>query len=383
MIDDGGTDALGEPSERSREFADAERLTKVVQAAFGSGRRIVTATRLANGSKKGVYRLLLDDRESVIVYVWNTAEDYWHGILPEGADDPADPFSHASGLDLFEAATRRLEAAGVRSPRLLLADRSGTHYPGDVAVVEDVSACTLEALLERDPVGADLVMGRFSELVDALHGYQRPVGSQGGDGDGDRNGNGHGVNGGNGDGDDDTVPAFGKVGLIDSGGLSNGTACEQVIVNRALAEVAEIASADPLAAAGRKALEETLYGLAAQIQPRTKYGLVHGELGPDHVLVGKDREPVLIDIEGLMYFDVEWEHVCMRLRFGEFYGRLANSDRLDRDALDEQRLRLYRLAMHLSLVAGPRRIAAGDHPAREWFLEIADYHLQQALEAVG
>lgn len=376
MIDDGGPDKPGEPSDRSREFADTERLSKVVQAAFGSGRRIVTATRLANGSKKGVYRLLLDDRESVIVYVWNTAEDYWHGILPEGADDPADPFSHASGLDLFEAATRRLEAAGVRSPHLLLADRSGTLYPGDVAVVEDVSACTLEELLECDPVGADVVMGRFSELVDALHGYQRPVGSQGGDGGG-RNGNG--VN----SGDADTVPAFGKIGLIDSGGVSNGTSCEQVILYRALAEVAEVASADPLAAAGRKALEETLYGLAAQIQPRTKYGLVHGELGPDHVLVGKDREPVLIDIEGLMYFDVEWEHVFMRLRFGEFYGRLVNGDRLERDALDERRLRLYKLAMHLSLVAGPRRIAAGDHPAREWFLEVADYHLQQALEAVG
>jgi hypothetical protein len=74
-----------------------------------------------------------------------------------------------------------------------------------------------------------------------------------------------------------------------------------------------------------------------------------------------------------MYFDTEWEHAFLRLRFGEHYPLLA------RPGLDPGRLRFYRLALHLSLVAGPLRIAGTGHPDREWFRNLAEYHLRQAL----
>jgi hypothetical protein len=45
-----------------------------------------------------------------------------------------------------------------------------------------------------------------------------------------------------------------------------------------------------------------LHELAALVPPRAEYRLIHGELGPDHVLVGRSAEPVLIDIEGLMFW---------------------------------------------------------------------------------
>jgi hypothetical protein len=113
--------------------------------------------------------------------------------------------------------------------------------------------------------------------------------------------------------------------------------------------------------------------LAAAVTPRSQHGLIHGELGPDHVLVDPDGQPVLIDIEGLMFFDVEWEHVFLRLRFGEDYELLERSD------LDEQRLTLYMLAMRLSLVAGPLRLLDGDFPDREFMVGIAEHNLKQAL----
>ena len=50
------------------------------------------------------------------------------------------------------------------------------------------------------------------------------------------------------------------------------------------------------------------------------------------------------------------------------------------DDLDENRLRLYQLAMHVDLVAGPLRIAESDHPERQWFVDVADYHLRKAFE---
>ena len=90
-------------------------------------------------------------------------------------------------------------------------------------------------------------------------------------------------------------------------------------------------------------------------------------------LVTPDGHPALIDIEGLLYADVEHEHVFLQLRFGPHY------DALRTPGLDENRLRLYRLSMHLSLVSGPLRLLDGDFPHREGMRAIAEHNLGQAL----
>jgi hypothetical protein len=38
--------------------------------------RLIGVSRLPGGSKKGVYRLTLDDDSTVIVYIWDNAENY-------------------------------------------------------------------------------------------------------------------------------------------------------------------------------------------------------------------------------------------------------------------------------------------------------------------
>lgn len=325
----------------TRRFADAGQLTDLIKATFGTDRQISEMRRLPNGSKKGVYRLRLDDGTRAVVYIWAPAEDYWHDVLPDDGANPADPLSHASGLDLFETASVRLADLGVRSPRLLLADRSRTRYPADVAIVEDITGGTLEELLDRDPDAA-------TTSLDILAGFLRKM-------------------------HDHHAPAFGNIALIDAGGHPTGTTCEQTVLDRAQTQVSEIAGRDPRAEAGRDDLTATLHTLAARISPRSRIGLIHGELGPDHVLIEPDGTPVLIDIEGLSYFDVEKEHVFTRMRFDRHY------DRLRRDDLDQHRMDLYQLAMHIDLVAGPLRIAESDHPARQWFLDLADFHLREAL----
>ncbi|MGC5004776.1 hypothetical protein [Streptomyces sp. DT203] len=107
--------------------------------------------------------------------------------------------------------------------------------------------------------------------------------------------------------------------------------------------------------------------------PRTQHGLIHGELGPDHVLVDASGHPVFIDIEGLMFFDVEWEHVFLQLPFGDQYPALS------RPGLDPPRLDVYMLAMRLSLVAGPLRLLDGDFPHRTLMQEIAEHNAKEAL----
>lgn len=126
-------------------------------------------------------------------------------------------------------------------------------------------------------------------------------------------------------------------------------------------------------AIARAQLEEKIRELAGVVRQRSKYRLIHGELGPDHVPVDERGDPVIIDIEGVMFFEIEWEHVFLQPRFGEHYRWLHTND------LDEQRLQFYALAMHLSLVAGPLRLLDGDFPDREAMTGIAEYNLQRAL----
>lgn len=324
-----------------RTFADAESLRPAVRAALGGGRRLLRAERLAGGSKKGAYRLAMEDGGTVLAYAWSHSEDYWQGVLPDDDGDPADPFSHASGLALFEAAAHRLTAVGVRFPEILFTDNSRALYPADIAVVEDVAGSSLEAVLTTDPAAAERPLSVIADWLTSMSAVRSP--------------------------------SPGKVAFVDAGGRSPWTSCEAAALDRALAELAEIGERDRRAADAQGRLAESLRSLAEPIEPRTAWGLVHGELGPDHVLLDHRGEPVLIDIEGAKYFDVETEHVWARMRFGEHYAKL------NRAGLDEDRLRFYRLCMHLDLVAGPLRIADTSHPARDWFRELAEHHLQVVL----
>jgi hypothetical protein len=316
-------------------------LAPLSRAAIGAHRSLTAVARLRGGTKKGVYRLIFDDDTSAVAYVWSADEDYWDA----GPSDLRDPFSHGTGLDLFTAAHDRLAAVGVRTPRLLYVDATHTHLPADAAVVEDMRGGSLEAALQRDPVAGRAALERLAAQLAELHGHEGP--------------------------------AFRKVALVDNGGVSSARSCEQRVIDGALRSIASTAVRDARIAAAREDLETAVRELSAAVRPRSRHSLIHGELGPDHVLLDADGTPALIDIEGLMYFDVEWEHVFLELRFHEAYEVLRVP------GLDEDRLRLYRLAMRLSLVSGPLQLLDGDFPDPEFMRAIAEHNLRKALELVG
>jgi hypothetical protein len=326
-----------------RAAATGEELARVTQAAFGAGRELLEVTRLRGATKKGVYRAAFDDGGTAIVYLWSPAENYWPAEEAEPGADPddlADPFSAASGLSLFLAARARLDAIGVRTPRLYLADDSHRLFSADLAVVEDVPGPTLEALAEQDPAAARPVLEQLAAALRLMHAERGP--------------------------------AFGKLAHIDSGGHSTGLSCPQVVLDRATLHLAQAAARDQRIGQARSQLAAKLAALAATVEPRADFRLIHGELDPSHVLIDQHGRPVIIDIEGLLYFDLEWEHVFLRLRYGSGYQLLAAD-------LDPHRMDLYALALYLSLVAGPLRLLDGDYPDRGPMLDIASQNARRAL----
>jgi hypothetical protein len=102
------------PELRSGSF---DLLAGVVRGAFEGRRRLVTVSRLDGGSKKGVYRLGLDDASTAILYSWAESENFWHSDgVADSDDEPANPFADATGLGLFTAASAQLAALDVRGP---------------------------------------------------------------------------------------------------------------------------------------------------------------------------------------------------------------------------------------------------------------------------
>jgi hypothetical protein len=147
-------------------------LSAPVHQAFGGKRTLAHIDRLHGGSKKGVYRLLLDDGTTVLAYIWNDDENYWTTGSP-GPAGSAGPFDDASGAGLFEAAHRALTASGVRVPQVRLLDRSQTLVAGDVAVVEDIRGGSLEAIMRTDPDRAAQILPRLAEVLRVMHDAHR------------------------------------------------------------------------------------------------------------------------------------------------------------------------------------------------------------------
>jgi hypothetical protein len=309
------------------------------RAALGRDRALESIVRLAGGSRKGVYRLTMDDGATAIAYLWAPGENYWPDAA--GDNDDRDPFSPSSGLDRYDAAHARLGDLGLRVPAIYLRDRSHTHYPADLIVIEDFPGENLERRLERDPAAAAPTMERLAGHLDRMRQHRGPN--------------------------------YGKVALVEAGGTSRWPTCERAVLDLAERCLAEAAARDPRIAAARDRLDRRLHELAGAVRPRAEYSVVHGELGMDHVLIDRDRHPVLIDIENLMYFDVEWEHVFLRIRLGAAYQLVATG------GLDEARLAFYLLAQRLSLTAGPLRLLDGDFPDRVFMRAIAEHNLNEAL----
>jgi hypothetical protein len=316
----------------------ATTLSDLVREAFGPGRRLTEISRIREATKNGVLRLAFTDGPGAILYAWDPTENWWP--TPDG-DPAADPLSDASGAELFEVAHARLVQLGVGTPEVYLLDRSRSRCPYDVALVEEVRGEDLEGLLERDPAAAEPTLAALGEALAVLHAQ--------------------------------ASPHFGKVALVERGVAPQHRPWHELVVDKSLRHLADAADQVPALQAARDRLEQALHERAAAITPRTSYRLIHGELDPGHVLVGPGGRPLLIDIEGLMFLDVEWEHPFLELRYGEHYRWLRA------DGLDEARLGLYRLAMHLSLVAGPLRLIATDHPHGNLLRHIIDHNTRAAL----
>ncbi len=118
--------------------------------------------------------------------------------------------------------------------------------------------------------------------------------------------------------------------------------CEDATLEPILAELDLACRFNSVIRENGNRIRDALKQLRSRIEPRSEFRLIHGELGPDHILVGKDDRVSFIDFEGMSFFDVESEHTMLKARWGSDYAKLKRQD------LDPRRMAFYELALQVS-----------------------------------
>jgi hypothetical protein len=329
----GKTKELGCCSLESTCHLDPADLQAYMGKVFGTGYLVASVSKMQGGAQKVVYKIDCSNRFSCVLYVWDLAMNYFQ---EEKANEDINEQSY--GGDLFELNSKYLTQQGVRTPALYDLNKERNRYPFDFALVEYVDGQKAEAYFHHSDYRVqDTVFHRLVDMLSGMHANERHT--------------------------------YGKLNQM---GIPKKK-CHQLKMENAIVQLSYASQYMDEIRANQSKLLDTLYEFESRIEPRSRYGFIHGELGPDHVLVNDNLETYLIDIEGAAFFDIEHEHSFLELRFGDYYRYLK------KDTLDPNRMLFYRLHHHISLTSGGLKLLHRGFPDKQFAKGLADHHSRRTL----
>ncbi|WP_127533164.1 phosphotransferase family protein [Paenibacillus kobensis] len=301
---------------------------------FGTGYSVAEVARTYGGAQKVIYKIDCKNGFACVLYVWDLSRNYFQ---EEVLNDPA--FQRSYGSHLFAMNNRYLRQHGVQTPALYDLNNKKDRHPFDFALVEYIEGQKAEAYFHHeDPKVQDELFHRIGSMLSNMHAIERDY-----------------------------------YGNADFDG-SNDRPCSEAQRKHAEMSLSYAFEHMQDVRESYSTLLDKLYELEADIEPGSRYSFIHGELGPDHILIDSKMQPYLIDIEGAGFFDPEHEHSFLELRFGEFYRYLRNNN------LDPKRMMFYRYCHHLSLTAGGLKLLHRHFPDQQFAKSLAEYHARCAIQ---
>ncbi|WP_342566473.1 phosphotransferase [Paenibacillus sp. FSL R7-0345] len=305
---------------------------------FGSSYLVSSVSRMQGGAQKVVYKVDCANGFSCVLYVWDLAMNFFQQEIEQNNIN-----ARSYGSDLFASSNRFLKEHSIRTPALYDLNNERTDYTFDYALVEYVAGQKAEAYFSHpNPAVKEHVLQQIGSLVNAMHSIKRNT--------------------------------FGAPEQHYN--ESNTGQCHLLLLENAKLQLAYAVQHIDVINANQEKLLDKLHELEEAIKPRSDYGLIHDELGPDHILVNDRLESYLIDIEGMRFFDIEHEHSFLEFRFNEHYRYLKN------DYLDPDRLRFYRFHHHISLISGGLKLLHRGYPDQEFSRGLAKYHTELAMRYI-
>jgi len=311
-------------------------LQDYVGRVFGTSYLVTSVSRMHGGAQKVVYKMECSNGFSCVLYVWDLSMNYFE---EEKANEDINEQSY--GSDLFELNNKFLIQHGIQTPALYDLNKEKDRYPFDYALVEYIDGRKAEEYFHHADLRVqDKVFQRLGDMLTTMHTNERRI--------------------------------FGKANANEI--ISEQ--CHFLQMENAKVQLAYASQYIEKIASNQSKLLDKLHELESRIKPRQQYGFIHGEMGPDHVLVNDKLEPFLIDIEGAMFFDIEQEHSFLEMRFGDFYRYLTN------DTLDADRLLFYQFHHHISLTSGGLKLMHRGFPDQQFAKGLADYQSERALRFI-
>jgi tRNA A-37 threonylcarbamoyl transferase component Bud32 len=307
-----------------------------MQKVLGTSYLVSNVTKMHGGAQKVVYKVDCSNRFSCVLYVWDLTMNYFQEEISNG-----DIHEQSYGGDLFELNNKYLTQQGIQTPILYDLNKERNRYPYDYALVEYVDGQKAEVYFQHsDSQVKDKVFQRIGDMLADMHSNERHT---------------H--------------------GKVNQSGI-NTEKCHQLQMKNAKIDLVYVCQHIDSIRASHSKLLDTLYELESKIEPRSRYGFIHGELGPDHVLFNDRLEPYLIDIEGAEFFDIEHEHSFLQFRFGDYYQYLKN------DTLDPNRMVFYRFHHHISLTSGGLKLLHRGFPDQQFAKALIDQHSRFVLRFI-
>jgi len=318
------------------DFFDELELLLQVRQVFGDHSQIVAVEPLKGGARKQVYVLNISPVDKrCVLYIWHDVNHYFaeRDELDVTQSDDQAPL-------LFEANTRLFGALGINVPRIyafgILA--AGHHF----ALVEHLGSQNFTSFAETAPPELQSqVLQQIGSMLQSLNQLQR------------------------------SYPGT----LLDSVSPWD-MPCHEHTLRRALLELNATAEAHVSVAEHAQVIRQVLQSMAAQLKPRVIYRMIHGELGPEHILIRSEANaPCFIDLDSAHFFDVEAEHALLAVRFGDdIHAKFLTHADLN---LDPARMTFYRLALYVSFVYAGSRFLAADYHDHAWAQGLFDHNLKQ------
>lgn len=315
---------------------DPAALQVYVEKVFGTSYCVAMVTKMHGGAQKVVYKIDCTNGFTCVLYVWDITMNYFQEEIVNQNTNV-----QSYGSEQFEINNRYLLEQSIRTPALYDMNMDRNPYDFDYALVEYVTGQAAEAYFNHsDSRVKDTIFQRLGDMITGMHAGESDI--------------------------------YGKP---DQTERSSGQ-CHLIQLQNAIIQLSYASEYIDVIRRNQGKLLDMLYKLESRVERRSRYGYIHGELGPNHVLVTDQLEPCLIDIEGAGFYDIEHEHSFMEFRFGDFYRYLKN------DNLDVNRKLFYQYHHHLSLISAGLKLVQRGYPDQQTAKGISDYHTRRALQFI-
>lgn len=313
-----------------------EYLNKCMKEIFGNKSEIKEIKKLTGGVQKSTYKIECITGEKAILHIW----DISHEVFSEKHKDKNTDILITNSANLFKVNNEFMMKNNINTPKILKIDITKQLYPFEYAFVEYISNIDMwEIICSKDENRKERILNKLNEQLIKLHSHKRSKF-------------------GNLKNEKETAKSF-----------------EKIIYDQTINELDYLIANNREIKENQQKIMKTLNRMYENLKPRKEFTLVHGELAPNHILINEEDEVYFIDIEGMKYRDIEFEHSFLEFLFGENYRHIKSNK------IDETRRIFYKYHLHLSFAYGHLKILREmKYEGSENLGEIVEYNIKEALK---